>query len=294
MEILAIDHIHFYVENLVKWQNWFGDYLQFFAVEERQEADRSTVILRHGQLLIYLSAPRPSASCENSAINQFLTIHGEGIGEIGFLCSQARSPLVLHQIKHLFLTERSIDLKPSDYSYPLLFSAFDHLVVNVPQGALMPTAQWYRDNLGLLYGDRFDIHTDYSGLTSLVLHNDARTVQIPINQPTDPNSQIQHFLDHYSGPGIQHMALRTDRIEPTIQFLLERGLQFLRTEPLILVENQSAHQSLHQIFTKPIFGVPTFFWEIIERRAGAIGFGAGNFQSLFEAIENQQRQYAPH
>jgi 4-hydroxyphenylpyruvate dioxygenase len=46
---------------------------------------------------------------------------------------------------------------------------------------------------------------------------------------------------------------------------------------------------LLQIFTAPIFEAPTFFFEIIERRNQAQGFGQGNFQALFEAIEQSSR-----
>ena len=42
-----------------------------------------------------------------------------------------------------------------------------------------------------------------------------------------------------------------------------------------------------QIFTQPIFDAPTFFFEIIERRSQAQGFGEGNFLALFEAIEQE-------
>jgi len=45
---------------------------------------------------------------------------------------------------------------------------------------------------------------------------------------------------------------------------------------------------LLQLFTKPIGDRPTFFYEIIQRRKGAQGFGQGNFQSLFESIERDQ------
>ncbi|MFN9317150.1 MAG: 4-hydroxyphenylpyruvate dioxygenase, partial [Microcystis sp.] len=48
--------------------------------------------------------------------------------------------------------------------------------------------------------------------------------------------------------------------------------------------------TLLQIFTKPIFSQPTFFFELIERRHAARGFGEGNFQALFEAIEREQIQ----
>jgi 4-hydroxyphenylpyruvate dioxygenase len=43
-----------------------------------------------------------------------------------------------------------------------------------------------------------------------------------------------------------------------------------------------------QIFTEPIFAQPTFFFELIERRYQAQGFGEGNFRALFKAIEQEQ------
>ena len=47
---------------------------------------------------------------------------------------------------------------------------------------------------------------------------------------------------------------------------------------------------LLQLFTKPIGDRPTFFYEIIQRRKGATGFGQGNFQALFESIERDQER----
>jgi 4-hydroxyphenylpyruvate dioxygenase len=44
---------------------------------------------------------------------------------------------------------------------------------------------------------------------------------------------------------------------------------------------------LLQLFTKPVEDRPTLFFEIIQRHNNA-GFGAGNFKSLFEAIEEEQ------
>lgn len=44
---------------------------------------------------------------------------------------------------------------------------------------------------------------------------------------------------------------------------------------------------LLQLFTKPLMDRPTVFLEIIQRE-GFEGFGAGNFKSLFEAIEREQ------
>ena len=46
---------------------------------------------------------------------------------------------------------------------------------------------------------------------------------------------------------------------------------------------------LLQLFTKPVQDRPTLFFEIIQRHNNN-GFGAGNFKSLFEAIEKDQEK----
>lgn len=42
-----------------------------------------------------------------------------------------------------------------------------------------------------------------------------------------------------------------------------------------------------QLFTKPVEDRPTLFFEFIQRNNHQ-GFGAGNFKSLFKAIEDEQ------
>jgi len=56
-------------------------------------------------------------------------------------------------------------------------------------------------------------------------------------------------------------------------------------ENRILIDGSGARALLLQIFTETVIG-PIFF-EIIERH-GNEGFGEGNFQALFEAIERDQ------
>ena len=46
---------------------------------------------------------------------------------------------------------------------------------------------------------------------------------------------------------------------------------------------------LLQLFTLPSQDRPTLFYEFIQRK-GSRGFGQGNFQALFEAIETQQEK----
>jgi 4-hydroxyphenylpyruvate dioxygenase len=201
--------------------------------------------------------------------------------------------------------------------------SMDHAVLNVPTGDLVPAARWYEQLLGFTAQQRFVIETPRSGLRSIVLKHLHGNATMPINEPTSPNSQIQEFLDAHQGAGIQHVALKTRNLIQTIAHLRQRGLSFLSVpdsyyqqlssrlgfwqdaqdwsaiaDQQILVDwpVDEPRTRLLQTFTQPLFEQPTFFWEFIERQsletqAGqkcAEGFGEGNFQALFEAIEREQ------
>ncbi|MFB2938228.1 4-hydroxyphenylpyruvate dioxygenase [Aerosakkonemataceae cyanobacterium BLCC-F154] len=217
----------------------------------------------------------------------------------------------------------------SNSATPVTFTGIDHVVLNVAAGELEPAVNWYEKVLELQRQQTFAIQTDWSALNSQVLVHPNKLVQFPINQPASPNSQIQEFLDFNQGPGIQHIALQTSNLVETTKFLRNAKLKFLEVAPTyytdlqkrqniplnleelqaiqaqqILVDwqqNLNNNQSeiaplLLQIFTQPIFGQPTFFFELIERRLGYIqgekippqGFGEGNFRALFQAIEREQ------
>ncbi len=199
-------------------------------------------------------------------------------------------------------------------------TGIDHLVLNVPVGELDLATTWYQNVFNFQIQQTFDIQTQRSGLTSKALVSDCGKIRFNINEPSSSNSQIQDFLDRHHGAGMQHIALQTNNIFTTIDRMQQQQLQFLaidptyydqvktkaETVPNLAVANHewsqlaqlqiladwsesTPTQVLLQIFTQPIFEAPTFFFEIIERRNRAQGFGSGNFQALFEAIEQSSQ-----
>ena len=197
----------------------------------------------------------------------------------------------------------------------------DHVVLNVPQGELSAASNWYQRVFGLESGQQFDINTVRSGLRSQVLIHPDGSLQLPINEPTSANSQIQEFLHHNRGAGVQHVALRSRDAAGAIAHFRQQQLPLISVpdtyyerlqqrsdcpvsdtsaasrQQLLLDWAQGGKQGmLLQTFTQPIFAEPTFFFEIIERSTYlekgqtrvAQGFGEGNFQALFEAIERAQ------
>ena len=188
--------------------------------------------------------------------------------------------------------------------------AIDHLTHNVVRGQMDKWTNFYESIFNFKEIRFFNIEGKMTGLTSRALASPCEKIKIPLNESKDDVSQIEEFLHEYKGEGIQHIALSTATIYETVRTLKEQGVKFLdtpntyydmildrlpwHTEPLVQLnqekilidgEHDPMKGLLLQIFTEPVFG-PVFF-EIIQRK-GNQGFGEGNFQALFEAIERDQ------
>lgn len=194
-------------------------------------------------------------------------------------------------------------------------AAFDHVVGNVRVNEMDRWAKYFNQTMDfetfLSYGPG-DISTKYSALLSKVVRSKDGIIKNPINEPHEGarKSQIEEYIEHYHGTGIQHIAIATDDIVESIRGLRENGVEFLHVpkpyyddlrkktvkinenvdelEKMGILCDTSGTGYLLQLFTKPIGDRPTFFFEIIQRVNGADGFGQGNFKALFEAIERDQ------
>ncbi|XP_036609243.1 4-hydroxyphenylpyruvate dioxygenase-like protein [Trichosurus vulpecula] len=125
--------------------------------------------------------------------------------------------------------------------------------------------------------------------------------------------QIELFLAQHGGPGLQHVALYTGNIVASarrvaeasgnlvvppatyykqagkVDQILAAGQEVGKLAELGILLDRDGRQDkgtnyLLQVFTKPLFSEETFFLEMIQRQ-GATGFGQGNIQALWEAME---------
>jgi len=201
---------------------------------------------------------------------------------------------------------------------PAGLGAVDHVVCNVELGEMDEWAAYYSDVMGFAQLHHFNddqISTDFTALMSKVLWDGNGRIKLPINEPAPGRrkSQIEEYLDYYRAPGVQHMALATEDIVATVEHMRANGVRFLATPAayydelrdrldwssidadidrlaeLGILADQDDEGYLLQIFTKSVQDRPTVFYEIIERH-GSLGFGIGNFQALFEAIERDQAE----
>jgi 4-hydroxyphenylpyruvate dioxygenase len=204
--------------------------------------------------------------------------------------------------------ENDFNLTPADTSGVGL-TLVDHLTNNVPKGEMQKWCDFYRNIFGFREVRYFDIKGKATGLFSKVMKSPCNKIIIPINEPTEGKSQIQEYLDEYKGSGIQHIALLSNDIVKTVRALRKNKIEFLTTpstyyeavekrlpnvnedmdqleEQSILVDGDEKGYLL-QIFSKTVIG--PIFYEIIQRK-NHDGFGEGNFQALFDSIEEDQRR----
>ncbi len=198
------------------------------------------------------------------------------------------------------------DLHP--FGFGLTF--IDHLTHNLYFGNMEKWSDYYEKLFNFREIRYFDIKGAKTGLVSKAMTAPDGVVRIPLNESSDPKSQINEYLDQYHGEGIQHIACFTDDIYSTVEAMRAQGVEFLdtpdtyfevidqrvpdhgedverlqRNRILIDADPETKQRKLLQIFTQNAIG-PIFF-EIIQRK-GNEGFGEGNFTALFESIERDQ------
>jgi len=355
---MNFSHVHLYVDDAPTWHRWFVDFLGFAPAHKRQftpflnHPQTQTMAVCSGHICIVLSSPLG----RDSPVANYLQRHPSGVADMAFrvddldrvlASATAQGAALLRPVtaavidggscrwacvsgwgdlRHTLI--ESPDLPPSSAALPQTsahINAIDHAVLNVSQGEMAIATSWYEAAFGLRRHQAFTIQTKHSALYSQVLKHPDGDLQLPINEPTSPTSQIQEFLTVNRGAGIQHIALRTSDIVATVCRLRQQGVSFLTVpktyyetlpqrsgfslspsrqeaiaEQQILVDWPAGqpHTLLLQTFTQPIFSEPTFFFELIQRQTydlGGVpqyaqGFGEGNFQALFEAMEREQLQ----
>ncbi|XP_020243299.1 LOW QUALITY PROTEIN: 4-hydroxyphenylpyruvate dioxygenase-like [Asparagus officinalis] len=247
------------------------------------------------------AAPRPrSTSVANGAVP---ALRPTRLGR-GFRLAERsalRRDVVLRFVSG---SDASVDFLPgfedvrtiSDIDYGL--RELDHAVGQ--RHSIAPVVSYMKKFLGFHEFAEFtasDVGTADSGLNSSVLANNEETVLLPLNEPvhgTKRRSQIQTYLDHHGGPGVQHLALRSDDVIATVRKMKGvsgfGGFEFMEGPPpnyyegvkrragdvlseeqirecqeLGLLVDRDDQGVLVQIFTKPIGDRPTIFLEIIQR-----------------------------
>lgn len=227
-------------------------------------------------------------------------------GDVRYVFIQ-RSSNKSGNIKNRPLFDEEFEVDRLESPSPNGIRLIDHLTNNVSIGEMKTWVDWYRNIFGFIVTRHFDIRTGRTGLISDVVQSPDGRIKVPINEATEPESQVQEFVTRMRGAGVQHLAFLSVDILQTIEALREKSMNFLSVphtyyevvptrvpgvtenlkelEDLGLLLDGDQTGYLLQIFSEEIVG--PFFFEYIQRK-GNKGFGEGNFRALFEAIERDQ------
>ena len=312
----------------------------FSAVARHRSKD--VTLYRQGDINYVLNAEPDSFAAE------FANAHGPSVCCVGFRVADARH--ALRRAAALGATPVTIGVGPMELNIPAIegvggaliylvdrygergsiwdvdfrwtgardphphgagLTTIDHLTHNVRRGHMDALAHWYERIFNFHEIRYFNIEGKLTGLRSRAMTSPCGKIRIPINESADENSQIEEFIAHYKGEGIQHIACACHDIYDTVTALRRNGLTFMppppdayyaalqsrlpgHGEPIeqlktlgILIDGDMKGQQrlLLQIFSMTVLG-PIFF-EFIQRK-GDEGFGEGNFRALFESIEEDQ------
>ncbi len=189
--------------------------------------------------------------------------------------------------------------------------AIDHLAVCLEAGGLAPTVEFYESALdfSVVFEERISVGAQ--AMLSQVVQSRSGSVTLTLIQP-DPDAeagQIDDFLKEHNGPGVQHIAFRTESIVAAVDALVTRGVEFLGTpgayydllvqrltlaryaadelKALNILVDEDHDGQLFQIFARSAHPRRTFFFEVIER-LGARTFGSGNIRALYQAVETER------
>jgi 4-hydroxyphenylpyruvate dioxygenase len=325
--VMKIDHIHFYVEDVSVRRDWFVQKMGCQVVSRTANPHTATEVLKHGAVYFVLSSPLSPDSPVAEYLKKHppgvadIALRVNGVEKLLAKADQIQIPLQCSQfgnglrwaringwgsLSHTLIENYSgADVCPTSFNLEAQahfntqfevetattgFTSIDHIVLNVPVGALGQAVAWYQALFGFEVQQAFQIETKTSGLNSKVLKSLEGDIYFNINEPSSAQSQIQTFLDDNQGSGIQHIALKTPNIVQAVTQMRQRGMSFLSVPAAYYTQLKQRLQQLQratsviqgmqaiaaqhilmdwkdsapdsillQIFSQPIFEQRTFF-----------------------------------
>lgn len=105
-----------------------------------------------------------------------------------------------------------------------MFGEIDHIGVAVED--LDDAIALYRDRLGMTEQHRETV--EEFGVEAVLL--EIGDAHVELLTPVQPDSGVARFLER-NGPGMHHVAYRTDDIDATLERLRQAGLRLIDEEP---------------------------------------------------------------
>ena len=173
----------------------------------------------------------------------------------------------------------------------------DHMALALPAESLDSWVLFYKSLLNFEADDEVVLPDPYGLVKSRAVRSACGSVRLPLNISENRNTAIAHALSSYRGSGVHHLAFSCDDIFAQVTRAKEAGVPLLEIpynyyEDLaarfdfddeflselaycnILYDRDAQGGELFHVYTEPFEG--RFFFEIIQRKNGYVGYGAAN------------------
>lgn len=173
----------------------------------------------------------------------------------------------------------------------------DHMALALPADALDSWVLFYKSLLDFEADDEVVLPDPYGLVKSRALRSRCSSVRLPLNISENRNTAIAHALSSYRGSGVHHIAFSCADIFKEVARAKEAGVPLLDI-PLNYYDDLAARFDFDDEFLSELayfnvlydrdaqggelFHVYTeafeerFFFEIIQRKNGYVGYGAAN------------------
>ena len=173
----------------------------------------------------------------------------------------------------------------------------DHMAMALPADTLDSWVLFYKSLLDFAADDEVVLPDPYGLVKSRALRSRCSSIRLPLNISENRNTAISHALSSYRGSGVHHIAFDCADIFAEVSRAKEAGVPLLDI-PLnyyddlaarfdfddeflselayynVLYDRDAQGGELFHVYTEPFEG--RFFFEIIQRKNGYVGYGAAN------------------
>jgi 4-hydroxyphenylpyruvate dioxygenase len=189
----------------------------------------------------------------------------------------------------------------------------DHMAMALPAESLDSWVLFYKTLLDFEADDEVVLPDPYGLVKSRALRSRCSTVRLPLNISENRNTAISHALSSYRGSGVHHIAFSCDDIFAQVARAKEAGVQLLDI-PLnyyddlaarfdfddeflselayynVLYDRDASGGELFHVYTEAFDD--RFFFEILQRKNGYIGYGAANVAVRLAAMAKSRSRSA--
>jgi len=191
----------------------------------------------------------------------------------------------------------------------------DHMAMALPADNLDSWVLFYKSLLDFTADDEVVLPDPYGLVKSRALRSRCSTIRLPLNISENRKTAISHALSSYGGSGVHHIAFDCDDIFAEVSRAKEAGVPLLDI-PLnyyddlaarfdfddeflselayynVLYDRDAQGGELFHVYTEPFEG--RFFFEIIQRKNGYVGYGAANVAVRLAAMAKSRSGAARH